>query len=158
MCLILLYPKDPDKAFQLTAKTIERADDFYYLNVDSYDNAKQDKVNLIDIMLDTIIKKDRALAIKLINKNIKEINVHEFPTFADKALQLRDTSLITSVFTRLETEDNPYVYLKGAEVLIAFHDANINKRLIDVSKRNPNLHKDWGGQEFAKLLEENHIK
>ncbi len=154
----LLYSKNPTKAFELTKKTIQNADDFYYLNTGSYSENKKTSVNLLDVMLDTILVRDKPYAIELINKNIREINVHQFPTFADKALKLKDTSFVTSLFDRLETEDNAYIYLKATEVLIAFNDEDINKRIIEVAKRNPSLHKNWGGQDFSKLLKENGIK
>lgn len=153
----ILYQKDSGKAFHLTTKTIENANDFYYLSTNGYENGGQAEVNLIDIMLDTIINKDRALAVKLINKNIKQINVHEFPTFADKALKLKDTSFISSLFERLEKEDNPHIFLKAIKVLIAFNDNNINKRIAEVSKKNSSLQEGWGGQNLAELLKENNI-
>jgi hypothetical protein len=154
----LLYPKNPEKAFELTKKTIQNAHDFYYLNTGSYSENEETPINLLDVMLDTILVRDKPYAIELINKNIREINVHQFPTFADKALKLKDTSFVTSLFYRLETEDNAYIYLKATEVLIAFNSKDINKRILEVAKRNPNLQKDWGGQDFSKLLKENGIK
>jgi len=154
----LLYPTNPDKAFQLTKKTIQNADDFYYLNTGSYGEGEETSVNLLDLMLDTILVRDRPFAIELINKNIREINVHQFPTFADKVLKIKDTSFVTSLFDRLEKEDNAYIYLKATEVLIAFKDKDINRRILEISKRNPNLRKDWGGRDFSKLLKENGIK
>lgn len=147
----LLYHKKPEKAFQLTKNTIQNAGDFYYQN-DEF------PIDLLDIMLDTILVHDRDLAVELINKNIREINVHQFPILADKALKIKDASFVTSLFNRLETEDNPHIYLKATEVLIALNDTNINKRIIEVSKRNPNLRKGWGGQEFSKMLKENGIE
>jgi hypothetical protein len=153
----LLFPKNPEKAFQLTKKTIQNADDFYYLNT-SYSEDEETPVNLLDVMLDTVLNKDRPYAIELINKNIRKINVHQFPTFADKALKIKDTSFITSLFDRLKTENNPHIYLKATQVLIAFKDKDISRRIVEVSKTNPNLNKDWGGKEFTKLLKDNGIK
>jgi hypothetical protein len=109
-------------------------------------------------MLDIILVQDRPLAIELINKSIREINVHQFPIFADKALKIRDTSFVTSLFVRLEKEDNAHIYLKATEVLIAFNDKNINRQIVEVFKRNVSLRKDWGGRSFSKLLKENGIK
>jgi hypothetical protein len=154
----LLYPKNSEKAFQLTKKTIQNADDFYYLNTGTYSEDGKPPVNLLEVMLDTVLVRDKPYAIELINKNIREINVHQFPTFADKALKIKDTSIVTSLFARLEKEDNAYIYLKATEVLIALKDKEINKRIAEVAKRNPSLRKDWGGQDFAKLLKENGIK
>lgn len=154
----LLYPTNPDKAFQLTKKTIQNADDFYYLNTGGYSEEEETPVNLLAVMLDTVLVRDRPYAIELINKNIREINVHQFPTFADIALNIKDTSFITSLFDRLKTEDNPHIYLKATEVLIALKDKEINKRIVEVAKTNPALRKDWGGKEFTKLLKDNGIK
>lgn len=154
----LLYPKNPEKAFQLAKKTIQNADDFYYLSTETYGEEGETRINLLDVMLDTVLVRDRDFAINLINKNIREINVHQFPTFADKALKIKDSSFVTSIFARLETEDNPNIYLKATEVLIALKDKDINRRIVEVSKRNSNLQKDWGGKEFTKLLKDNGIK
>lgn len=154
----LLYPTNPDKAFQLTKKTIQNADDFYYLNTGSYSEDEEAPINLLAVMLDTVLVRDRPYAIELINKNIREINVHQFPTFADIALKIKDTSFITSLFDRLEKEWNAHIYLKATEALIAFKDKDINKRIAEVSKKNPALKKDWGGKEFSKLLKDNGIR
>jgi len=109
-------------------------------------------------MLDTVLVRDRHFAFEVINKNIRDINVHQFPTFADKALKIKDMSFVASLFARLEKEDNPHIYLKATEALIGFKDKNINRRIVEVSKRNVNLRNGWGGQDFARLLEENNIK
>jgi hypothetical protein len=154
----LLYPTNPDKAFQLTKKTIQNADDFYYLNTGSYSEDEETPVNLLAVMLDTVLVRDRPYAIELINKNIREINVHQFATFADIALKIKDTSFITSLFDRLEKEWNAHIYLKATEALIAFNDKDINKRIVEVSKKNPALKQDWGGKEFIKLLKDNGIR
>ena len=109
-------------------------------------------------MLDSVLGRDRQYAIELINNNIREINVHQFPTFADKALKIKDTSFVTSLFSRLEKEWNAHIYLKAAEVLIALKDKEINKHILEIAKTNPALKKDWGGKEFAELLKDNGIK
>jgi hypothetical protein len=153
-----LYSTNSDKAFQLTKKTIQNADDFYYLNTGSYSEDEETSVNLLDVMLDTILVRDKPYAIELINKNIRVINVHQFPTFADKALKLRDTSFVSSLFDRLKTEDNPHIYLKATSVLNALKDKEIDKRIVEVAKTNPALKKDWGGIEFTNLLKDNGIK
>jgi hypothetical protein len=140
----LLYEKNPERAFSLTKKTI--------LNTDSY------STDLLNVILDTILVRDRLFAIELINKNIRDVNVHQFSIFADKALKIKDASFVTSLFDRLEKESNPHIFLKATKVLIALNDNDINRRIVEVSKRNLNLQKDWGGKEFSKLLKDNGIK
>jgi hypothetical protein len=153
----LLYSKNPDKAFELSKRSIENAGDIYYLNTAIYSEDREVPINLLDIMIDTILIRDRPYAVRLINENLEKINVHQFPTFADKALKLKDTSFVMSLFNRLEKEDNPHVYLKAAKVLIAFTDKQINQRIVEVYNRNINLRQGWGGQELAALLKANHI-
>ena len=126
----MLYPKDPERAFHLTKKTIQNSDDFYYLSSGTYNEDGDVSVNLLDVMLDTIMARDKPFAIELINKNIQEVNVHEFPIFADKAFKIKDPTFVASLFARLEKEDNPHIFLKATEVLIAFNDKNINKRIV----------------------------
>jgi len=153
----LLYQRHPQRAFQLTKKTIQNADDFYYLSdVDETGDGKN-PINLIDIMLDTVLANDRPLALELINKNIRDVNVHVFGTFADKALKLRDESCIRALLTRLEKEDNPNVYLKAAKVLVTFNSKEINRQIASAPERNANLKTGWGGESYARLLKENGI-
>jgi hypothetical protein len=152
----LLYQLNPERAFLLTKKTVQNADRFYYLSTEVSDG--ETNLNLLDLMLDTIVAKDRTFAVEIINKNIKEINVHQFPMFANRALTMKDTSFVTSLFDRLEKESNAHTYLKATKVLIALNDKGINRRIVEVSKRNLNLQKDWGGKEFSKLLKDNGIK
>lgn len=154
----MLFQKNPMRALELTKKTIYNANDFYYLTHERDFNDEELSVNLLRRMLDTVIAKDRSYAIELINKNLTEINVIQFPIFADLALELKDSSFINSLFSRLEKEDNPHVYLKAAQVLISFHDKAINKRIAEAPRKNKNLTQGWGGEEFAKLLKENNIK
>jgi hypothetical protein len=140
----LLYKKNPERAFLLIKKTIQ--------NTDNY------SADLLNVMLDTILVRDRFFAIELINKNIRDVNVHQFSIFAGKTLKVKDTSFVTSLFDRLEKEWNAHIYLEATKVLIALNDKDINRRIIEVSKRNLNLQKDWGGKEFSKLLKDNGIK
>jgi hypothetical protein len=153
----LLYQQQPEKAFQLTKKAIQHSNDFYYLSdIDNTVDGKQ-TVNLLDIMLDTVLVRDSALAVGLINENIRNANVHLFGTYADKASKLKHNSCVEALFARLEKEDNPNVYLIAAEVLIAFGNENINRQIVEVSKRNGNMREGWGGDAFVKLLKEHDI-
>lgn len=153
-----LYAENSDKAFQLTQKTVQNLGRFYHLTSVNYGLSQETPLTLLEVMIDTIMVRDRVSAIQLINKNLREIDVHKFPTFADKALQIKDTSFVTSLFDRLEKESNAHIYLKATRTLIALKDKEINKRIIEVSKRNPNLKTDWGGKEFIELLKENNIE
>ncbi|KOY84318.1 hypothetical protein AD998_21455 [bacterium 336/3] len=153
----ILYYKNAEKAFELAKKTIENADDFYYTKV-RLDKTDEKSPDLLEIMLDSILARNRFVAIELINKNIRGINVHHFPIFANKALQLKEKVFITSLLDRLEKETNPYIYLKATETLIAFQDKSINKQILEIYKRNKSLQTGWGGENFAELLKKHKIE
>jgi len=156
----LLYPKNTEKALELTKMTLQNADDFYYLSTVTFNSVGDEDIsgNLMSLMLDIMLTNDKPFALKAINKNIRECDVHQFPIFADKALKIKDTSFVESLFYRLDKEDNPHIYLKATEVLIAFNDKGINIRIVEVYKRNPGLRKDWGGKALSELLEKNGIQ
>jgi hypothetical protein len=154
----ILYQKNPQRAFELTKQTIQNNDDFDVLNTTTYNDDGNTQVSLLEIMLDTIIFQDKSIAIKLLNKGLRESNVHQFSVFADKSFKLKDSSFINSFFIRIKREDNPHIYLKATEILIAYNDKNINKQIIETSHKNLNLKKGWGGESFTKLLKENNIR
>jgi hypothetical protein len=153
----ILYHRDSERAFELAKKTIENADDFYYTKVRLHETDEKSP-DLLEIMLDSILARNRFVAIELINKNIRGINVHHFPIFANKALQIKEKVFITSLLDRLERETNPYIYLKATETLIAFQDKSINKQILEIYKRNKNLQTGWGGENFAELLKKYKIE
>jgi len=153
----ILYRNDSEKAFRLTKMTLENAANFFYPNYQSYD-AEEVTTNILNIMLDTVITRDKPYAIVLINKNLKEADVHQFPIFAHKAFTVRDTSFIKILFGRLRIEENPHTYLKATEFLVALKDKEINRQISGVIKFNPELKKGWGGEAFTKLLKENGIR
>jgi mRNA-degrading endonuclease RelE of RelBE toxin-antitoxin system len=160
--LKLLYERDRERSYKLIQKTLENANDFriqdYVLVYDVDQYGEEIPVNLLDRMLDTVISHDKTLAIQLINQRLMDMNVHQFPTIADKAAGLKDNSFSISLLARMEKEHNPHIYLKAAEVLIGFKDKNINQKLLKLPQKNSSLKTDWGGKDFAKLLKDNNIR
>lgn len=142
-----LVEKNHKKAFELTKVHLKNINQFGW-----------DSNNLIVEMLELTLSQEFEFGLDVIRTNIKEANVHIFPVFSDKAAEIKDQSFIEPLFERLETERNPHIYLKAAEALIAYNDANINMRILAASKKNKNLKKDWGGNAFNKLLKEHNIK
>ena len=153
-----LSSKNPQRAFELTKQTLQMPEDFTIANnTYDYDNP-DDSQSLIDTMFDLALKQERTFAIKVVNRNLLNEDISLFQFFAAKAAELKDTSFVGPLFIRLEKDDNPHVYLKAVEALIAFNNQDINKRIVDTKKINSNLTKDWGGKEFSKLLKEKNIK
>jgi hypothetical protein len=153
-----LSRKYPEETFKLTKESLKNTDRLYDADISLKYNNVDGPENLISIMLDFVIKKDRVFGIEIISKNIKEEDVHLFPIFADKTTKLKDKSFIEPLFDRLETEWSAHIYLKVVEVLIAYQDTNINQRILATRKKNKHLNKDWGGNALDKLLMENNIK
>lgn len=153
-----LSKTNPVKAYDLTKKTLLNSDALYASNISFDSENENNSENLVSIMLDLAIQQDREFGFEIIRKNIKEMSVHLFPIFADKAADLKDNSFIEPLFQRLEVEWNAHVYLKAAETLIKYNDTKINQRILLTKKKNKNLSQDWGGEAFDKLLKENNIK
>ena len=84
--------------------------------------------NLLETMLDIVLNQDRPFAIKVIDRNLLNEDISTFQFFAAKAAQIKETSFVGQLFIRLEKDDNPHIYLRAAEALIAFNSEVINKR------------------------------
>ncbi len=153
-----LSDKNPAKAFLLTKKTLSSFDGLYEANNAVESENESNKENLVVLMLDLALKQEREFGLEIIRKNIKEMSVHVFPVFAEKAAELKDKSFIEPLFNRLETEWNAHVYLAVVETLIKFNDPEINKRILSSRKKNKNLNQDWGSDALDKLLKDNNIK
>ena len=149
---MVLYPKDRNRAFQLAKMTMAHPAEFYKTTEGN------NSAGMWDRIMDLVCRTDRVNGIELIGKSIAEANVHQFGFFADKALEMGDSSLVSALFDRLEKEWNAHVYLKIIGVLLQFKDPEINSRIGEVVKRNPALTKDWGGKIVEELLLKNGIK
>ena len=152
-----LMERDSIKAYELTKKGMLQSDKIYSANISLNFNDLGSTENLTSIMLDEIFKKDKKMGIEIICENIENANVHQFPIFTDKIVELKDSVFIEPLFDRFEKEWNAHVYLKIAQTLIAYQDDNINKRLLETRKINDNLTKDWGSEALDKILKENNL-
>lgn len=153
-----LSAKNPQRVFELTKQTLQTPEDFSIANnACDYDNSDNSE-SLINTMFDLALTQERAFAINVVNRNLLNEDISLFQFFAAKASELKDTSFVGQLFIRLERDDNPHIYLKTAEALIAFNSKDINNRIVDTKKINSNLTKGWGGEEFSKLLKDKNIK
>lgn len=153
-----LSTKNSQRAFDLTKETLQLPEDYDFINdMTDYDDMVNSE-NLLETMLDIVLSRDRPFAINVIDKNLLNEDISTFQFFAAKAAQIKDTSFVGQLFIRLEKDDNPHIYLRAAEALIAFNREDINKRIAATNKINSNLTKGWGGEEFKKLLKDKNIK
>ncbi len=142
-----LFNRYPTKTLEVTKKWLNNPNK-------PWDSWKFEK--LINEMLNLLLIKNKDLALEIIKTNIKEPDVLLFNVFADKITDIEDKSIfIESLFFRLNNESNPHVYLKIVKLLIAYHDNNINKSILDIRDKNKNLQSGWGGEALNNLLKDN---
>ena len=151
-----LLSQNPSRAYELTKRELienyEVQDSDFIPNV----NKVNDSENFYEYLLNVIIANDNELSNRIIAEQIENSNVHNLSLFTSKVNQ--QEIFIEPLFKRLENAWNAHIYLNLVETLLKFKDENINKRILEVRKRNPNLNEKWGGKALDKLLEENNIK
>jgi len=151
-----LLSLNPSRAYELTKKELIK--DYETQNSDfnpELNNIKHSD-NLHEFLLNIIIANDEELSNKIIGQQIENANVHEFSLFTSKVN--KQEIFIEPLFKRLENARNANVYLNLIETLLSYKDDSINKRILEVRKRNMNLTENWGGKALDKLLEKNNIK
>lgn len=146
-----------ERTYKLTKETLYNSDAFYGANISfDFDDVRASET-LTSKMLDLVIMQNKVDGLEIIKRNIEETNVHLFPIFANKVIQMKDISFIEPLFIRLERESNPHIYLKITEALITYQSDDINQRIIKTRRNNKKLRKDWGGKALDELLEKNNI-
>ncbi|UCE07408.1 MAG: hypothetical protein JSW07_05085 [bacterium] len=113
---------------------------------------------VVERMLDLVLEQNKAYGLEVIRININKADVHLFPVFAKKALEIKDESFVEPLFERLEKEWNHYIYLEIIRALITYDDKEINQRILQARENNKHLKKDWSDEEFNSLLKENSAK
>lgn len=153
-----LFQKNPEKALEQTRKNLLELEKIYSANNRSRFGNWPEAESLTVMMLDCVVEQDKEFGLKLIRTKLKEAEVLQFLVFADKAMEVRDTSFIEPLFTRLSKEANYHVYLKAVKVLLLYNNRIINNRILKARKKNRNMRKDWGGKVLDKLLKEHGLQ
>jgi len=107
-------------------------------------------------MLDFLIQQDSAKAHRIINDNIRNAYVLVFKPFAEHAKAFNDSEIINSLFARLATSDNAYVYMPVVEAILFYNHDELNKKLLETIRGNT-LINDWGLERVVKMLEEHNL-
>lgn len=112
-----LYEQHPQKAYELTQKTISNCKGLYAVNY--IENSRDGYAfrRLVGDMLDTMLVHDRALALEEINKNILTTDINLFSPFAESVVKSKDTSGIRALLTRIDKEWDPAIYRKAGDVI-----------------------------------------
>ncbi len=149
---------DPERAYSVTRRYLSSNDAMTEAQ-NSYDYEDNDEnVGLLSLMLQQVLKQDKNSGVEIICKNLRETTDRLYPIFVEHADQLKDKSFIEPLFSKLQTETNPHIYLDIVKTLINYNSYEINHRILQTRKTNINLNRDWGGKELDKLLEENKIR
>jgi len=151
-----LSRKNPEKALQLTRKNLYNAEAKFCRNRLTLNDllGSADDSLVANALLDFVLLKDRPFALEVIRTNITDSSSYEFYACADKASEIKDRSFVEPLFSRLIMDENPYIYLKAAEVLLFFNDNEIDQRLVRTWRDIEDLKTGWGVDEFRKLLKE----
>ena len=150
--LYFLQEKNSIKTIEYAKQNLPQLHDVFLANIGVNSNDWGAEESLINAIFNLMLHVDSASVIKVINDNIRDIDVHLFHIFINKAIELKDTIFIEPLFSRLEIEWNAHVYLEIVKALISFQDEKINDRIIETRKINENLNKDWGSKELDKIL------
>ncbi|HYG15676.1 MAG TPA: hypothetical protein VEC12_07985 [Bacteroidia bacterium] len=145
-----LYGKRPLEAYSLMVANMVDAESFYttLLRVE-YPTFKK----LTDTMMNIISAKDSALAFEIISSKIKSGSSSIFVEFAEKADQSGDHRYIELFKERLETESNPYIYLKAAKSLLLLKGIDAKPLIVQARLKNNHLNNGWGATALDKLLQ-----
>jgi hypothetical protein len=143
---------DFDKMYKSVIEALWNLDKVYSANMSMnlYELGSIEDVTAA--MLNMVLERDSSMAIRLIEHNIKVLNAHIFPIFSEKAGQIKNRIFADALFNRLETEENPHIYLKAAEALIAYEDEIIDRRILKARQLNTKLLEGWGSKAFSELL------
>jgi len=107
--------------------------------------------DLMVVFLDDMYKKEPEYINSLVVKGIKEDTTDRFFVYLGFAESKKDYAL--SMLERLEKEADYYRYMAIVRVLISFNDSEINQKILEVKKLNPNM----DNIELDNLLDQNGI-
>jgi hypothetical protein len=153
-----LYQLAPEAALNRIGKTLQQPDRLSYPDPDMFLDTASERIDLLRVMLDTLIRHDRPLAYTIIRQNICDTRIRKVESFLDAAQSLRDAAFAAALLDRVRTETGPNIYNRAALALIAFKDAGINQRLLAAARQNPVLVSGWRADNFKLLLKEHHIE
>jgi hypothetical protein len=121
-------------------------------------NQKMFTENLEESLLNFILLNDKPFAYNILKEKIANAYVNDFEIYCTKVLELNDSSFAEILFERLNTEDNPHVYLQIVKTLISFKNNSINKKILETRKKNKEMNKDWGSDSLDEILKKNNIR
>lgn len=143
---------NPKRAYENTVKYLTESQSIQPINFTPIYN--ENIFEKSDGMYRYILLNDQKLGQKII---INQINDGNFNMIADIIDDIKESIYVDPMFRRLEKEESAHVYLKLVSVLIEFNKPEINQRIIQTIKINPNLTTGWGSEELDEILLKNNI-
>lgn len=146
-----LYKENQARALALAQKFILSADSAEYDYTGETDS-------IMSALLDTVKAHDEAAYKSLILKNIVNAQFHLFHVFTDRASKMKDSEIVSALFTRLEKEESPSVFEETAKTLLSFKDKQINQQLKDFPRKQSTTYNTTGYDDLPSLLKKYGIK
>lgn len=147
-----LLRKYPNRSIEISKATLNRIDDFHFAEYELSIYARISIEESLPLMLDAVEKDNRNDVIQIVGQNLIHAYVGYFGIYAFKAAQIKDSSFILPLITRLKIEDNAHVYLKIVNVLLAYKKPQINKTILKIRQENIAMTTGWGGRRLEEIL------
>lgn len=148
-----LVKTNPKRTYENTVKYLTKSQSIQPINFTPIYN--ENIFEKIDGMYRYILLNNQKLGQEII---INQINDGNFNMIADIIEDTKNPIYVEPMFSRLEKEWNAHSYLKLVSVLIEFNKPEINQRIIQTRKINPNLTTEWGSEELDEILFNNNIR
>ena len=117
-----LKEADPDTTFEILKLYTSDFEETY---------TGDDEQELIPVIMPFALAYDREEAIRIITTNLASNSITPFREWADIAKELKARAFIEPLFDRIETAWNFHVKWEAVRVLLAYHDDELNKRLLE---------------------------
>ncbi|WP_157505936.1 hypothetical protein [Flavobacterium chungangense] len=146
------------KTLELSKKELLSAYQIKNIQVTPKIEQKMFSENLEETMLNFILLNDKVTGYHIIKDKITNASVADLEMYCKKITSFKDPYFNETLFKRLKTTDNAYVYLAIVETLISFKDKLINNRILETRKKNKNMNENWGSEALDEILKKNNIK
>lgn len=113
--------------------------------------------NRNELILNLLLENEKEIAFDLISNKIKQEDVHNFSMYTSYVQKLKDPIFVEPLLERLREEDNPHVYLKIVDTLLAYKDNAVNAEIIKMLAVNKSLTENWGGAKLKQILQQENL-
>lgn len=148
-----LWEKNPTVSYEAIRTSLNDPDKLYIIlsNTYNFSDFMNDPVHLTEKMLRIYIKQEKTLAYRAIKTNLLEQNVNYLTIFTRYVSKLAENEFLETLFHRMSTDNNFYVYCAIARCILKYESPVINDRLLALIQERPYLTEN---AELKKILAE----